>query len=275
MNIDPILGLELRSPVKFVLTVLAFRAYQDDHEAHMTNALLQAQTCLSRRGVQNAVQELETLGLIDVRRGWGKGAYNIYTINMEKVHEMHPKLSSMGASAAHKAEKHLPEAKGAQNAQKGAQNDGKGAENAPKDAQDAPNKTKKYKNKTHARKTRAGKLPPRTGPKGPAAKGSKNAPAVNRANGAGGPVGKNRRPDFHETTDTEARTIWSQCLQGSQPTFALPIHALLGPIEHGKAIIRNLTAFERDQIEQKGTNYALARALSQQVGEKIQVTMTN
>lgn len=280
MNIDPILGLNLRPPVKFVFTVLAFRAYEDDREAHMTNGKLMEQTGLSRRAVQGAVQELEEVGLITVRRGWGKGAYNIYIINMKKVQEMHPMsdvkvqdvhppTGGKDATDAPLEEKNVTTSKGASNAPKGAPIVRKGAGDAVKGAAGAPNKTKKTKYKT-ARPYARGKMPPRSGPSGPVAKKEKREPAVNRAaKGTGGVM-----PQFHETTSIEARKTWRDCLQGRTFDFCIPESALLGPIEGGRAIIFNLTGFERDQIEQSDGKYTLQSLISRKTNQTTDIILS-
>lgn len=280
MNIDPILALDLRPTIKHVMIVLTFRAYGDCGEAHMDYERLVRETSLSRRAVKGAVAELEEMGLIEVRRTWGRGNYNIYTINMEKVHSMHllpstkgaadaPKEPEKGANDAPLCEKNLAGEKGAEKVKKGAENALKGANNVKKGASPAPNKTKKIKNKTRAH-THARKMPPRSGPSGPVAKKGKKEPAVNRATmGAGGVM-----PQFHKTTSTEAREIWSNCLQGRTGQFCIPESALLGPIEGGRAMIFNLSGFERDQLEQKGDKYRLQSLIEQHTGEKLHVALS-
>jgi len=140
VNIDPILALDLRPTIKHVMTVLTFRAYEDCYEAHMDYERLIKETCLSRRAVKTAIQELKAMGLIDVTGKWGRGNYNIYTINMEKVREMHPLsdvkgaagapnepekgaadaplTNTKGANGAPLSEKNLPDEKGAKKRQK-------------------------------------------------------------------------------------------------------------------------------------------------------------
>ncbi len=111
MNIDPILALDLRPTVKQVMVVLTYRAYGDCNEAHMDYERLIRETSLSRRAIKTAVAELKELGLVEVSSKWGRGNYNIYTINMEKVRDMHPLGDGKGAADAP-----LPDTKGANGA---------------------------------------------------------------------------------------------------------------------------------------------------------------
>ncbi|WP_417449537.1 hypothetical protein [Kordiimonas sp.] len=278
MNIDPILALDLRPTIKHVMTVLTFRAYEDCFEAHMDYARLVTETGLSRRAVKTAIQELKELGLIEAKSKWGRGNYNIYIINMEKVREMHPLAEKKGASAAPLpdekgangapfTEKNLSGEKGANNVEKGANFALKGANNVKKGASAAPIKLKNKKNKTRAH-VREGKLPPRTGPVGPAAKEGKRVPAVNRTGGAGGVM-----PQFDKTTNDRARDMWSHCLQGKTSDFRIPESALLGPIEDGKAYIFNLNGFQRDQINQIHERFILADRLSKLNGSKVELAL--
>jgi hypothetical protein len=279
MNIDPILSLDLRPTIKHVMIVLTFRAYEDCFEAHMDYARLVKETGLSRRAVKTAIQELKELGLIDTHSKWGRGNYNIYIINMEKVREMHPLSDTKGAagaplpdakgaSAAPLPEKNLTDEKGAKTVEKGADFALKGANNVIKGASPAPIKLKNKKNKTRAHTYARGKMPPRTGPSGPAAKKGKIEPAVNRTDGAGGVM-----PQFDETTNDSAREMWSYCLQGKTSDFRIPNSALLGPIEGGKAYIFNLNGFQRDQMTKIHEKFILADRLSKLKGEKIELAL--
>ncbi|WP_417460688.1 helix-turn-helix domain-containing protein [Kordiimonas sp.] len=270
MYIDPVMKSPLRGPLKWVMVAVVWRAYEQDGQAHLTVTSLAEEAGVSKRTAQETTKKLEDMGLLSVSRSWGRGGYNIYEPNLAALERLKdapdaPLPTPKDAETAPLPEKNLSYQKGAKSVTKDAENELKDAKCAQKGAGGAPNKKiNKIKNKNRAREgAREGTLPPRTSPNGLAAQKRKKEPAVNRAEGSGGVM-----PQFHETTSTEARAIWSNCLQGKTADFCLPQTARLGPIEGGKAMIFDLTGFERDRLEQSGQSYRLAEQVSKLVGEK-------
>lgn len=286
MYIDTVMKSPLKGPLKWVMVAVVWRAYEQDGQAHLTVTSLAEEAGVSKRTAQDITKKLEDMGLLTVKRAWGRGGYNVYEPDLHALERLKgataapleenkdaadaPLDSPKDAATAPLSEKNLPKSKGAKSVRKDAGNALKGAKSARKGAGAAPNKEiNKIKNKNRAREgARKGTLPPRTGPSGPAAKKGKKEPAVNRTKGAGGVM-----PRFHETTSSEAREIWSNCLQGKTADICLPETALLGPIEDGRAIIYALTGFERDRLEQSGQSYRLADLVSRQLGEKTTLAM--
>ncbi|WP_262695171.1 hypothetical protein [Kordiimonas aquimaris] len=233
---------------------IAIRTYDTDEEAHLTVGTLGKEAGYSPRTTQEAVIKLEEMGLITVRRGWGRGAYNIYEMVLEKVRNLHPYDAP--------EQKNLVDEKGAKSSVKGAKSSVKGAKSAPYNINNINNKRVTH---AHARK-----MPPRTGPHGPAAKHQKRRkkePAVNRGAATGGVM-----PKFSEATSSEAREMWSNCLQGKTADFRIPESATLGPIEGGTAKIFDLTPFQQDQIAQNG-RVEIVTKLSRLTGDKINLVM--
>jgi hypothetical protein len=283
MNIDPVLNLNLKPTHKHVMTVLTFRAYQDDCEAHMDLTRLMEQTGLARRTVQQTIKDLEQDELITVRQGWGRGNYNIYVINPEKVEELcdlqikgasgarfnengEPYKSIKHAKSASLKEKNLDIEKGAKSAKKYAENAQKGAKSASKGAADTPIKHKNIKNKTRAHKG-AHKRPPRTGSNDPAAKKGKNVPAVNRRKTAGGAM-----PQYCDTLSAQERDIGCKCLQGSH-LENMTRGGKFGHSEDGKAIISDLKPFAAQQIWQSADFFEVAERISKMMGQKVELVL--
>jgi len=246
-DILPVMELPITGPAKAVLNVIAVRAYPEDHTARLTIDDLVRLSGVSKRAVQRGLKELEASAVLKGDRGCGRRTYSMWFINMERVSQWHRSLQGD------------TEKKGATQAQKG-------ATQAQKGVTAAPYKEEKIKKGAHAH-AHARKMPPRTGSSDPVAKRRKKGIAVNRSKVAGYGM-----PKFHETTSTEAREAWSNCLQGKTADFRVPVSASLGPIEGGSAYIFNLSGFEASQITQNG-RVEIELALKRLTGDRINLIL--
>lgn len=245
--------LSLSSQAKAVLTWVAIIANPETSEAWITIQSLCEYTCLSKSSVQRGVKELEALKIITVDRASGRARKSIFWLHMETLRQ----LKGISQTPLKDTQ---DENKGISQGQKGVSQNRKGISQTPKNNINNLNTAHAH---AHARK-----MPPRTGSTDPAAKKAKKEPAVNRGTATGGVL-----PTFHETTSTEAREWWRNCLQGKTSDFRIPETAILGPIEGGIAKIFNLSGFDASQITQHG-RVEIVISLSRLTGDKINLVMT-